>query len=671
MAITISLSLASTSHFFTDMSIIVSQGILIKAPTLTVISNSSTQELAIEKILKYIDNSNMIPILQNYMDAGITNVISANLKNINQADKDTSVDTLVEIKALVNGTINVDSIAPILTLKGDSNLTIIKDNTYLELGATAQDAVAENIFVNITGRVDTSNIGNHIITYSSTDSTGNDANITRSITIIEKSPATTMYYFDATNGDDSNDGLSEKTALKNLNKMNNISFQKGDTILLKRNSIFHETITINEDKNLTIGAYGAGAKPIISNIKEITNSWIKFSNNIWKSSIINFHPHRLLQNGIEILRANKLQEIDGEKFFWYFDTKNSCLYVYSKTEPNKISVPMSGKVIFIYNSSNINLQDIEIIGGNDSSLAIINSSKIVINSLKLGKYSRNGIKISDSTYVDISNSNIDANFIFDYSDAATYLGSSDRGPSNGIQISGEVSYMNIFHTLFKNWNHASIDINADLSNSKSDIHNIIIHDNFMTSKDIEYGGRLAIDGNAHHCEIYNNLFKDISVGNQINGHDNHFYHNIINGVKNSKLKTSKIGKGIALEGYAGHVYNNIIEKNFIENTESEGIYLARINKYTINNNNIRNNILYNCGTLLNGISLVIGRWNAGDGTTYNNNINNNIIYETNSTETKNLIIHNGVELSVGNFNNKFHNTAQASGNLYINPLFKN
>lgn len=67
----------------------------------------SKQELAIEKISKYADSSNDAPTVQDYIDAGVTGVTSANLNDVNQAVKDTSggsADSVVEIQALVNQT---------------------------------------------------------------------------------------------------------------------------------------------------------------------------------------------------------------------------------------------------------------------------------------------------------------------------------------------------------------------------------------------------------------------------------------------------------------------------------------------------------------------------------------------------------------------------------------
>ena len=76
------------------------------------------------------------------------------------------------------------------------------------------------------------------------------------------------YYLDASNGSDTNDGLSENKAWKSLGKVQKVKLQPGDKLLLKRGEVFNGELEISAqglpDKRITIGAYGdAPAKPCI------------------------------------------------------------------------------------------------------------------------------------------------------------------------------------------------------------------------------------------------------------------------------------------------------------------------------------------------------------------------------------------------------------------------
>ena len=82
----------------------------------------------------------------------------------------------------------IDVTPPVITLNGQSNITLVQNTAYTELGATALDAVDGNVSVNISGTVDTGTIGNYTIVYTAQDNSGNEANTTRTITIIDVTP---------------------------------------------------------------------------------------------------------------------------------------------------------------------------------------------------------------------------------------------------------------------------------------------------------------------------------------------------------------------------------------------------------------------------------------------------------------------------------------------------
>lgn len=104
--------------------------------------NPNKQLLAIQKISKYADNSTTIPTLQDYIDAGVIGVTSANLNSINHAVKGKvgkEVNTKEKIQVLVNTIIHNNSkiklLSPTLnssikysyiTLEVDDNVVDVK-----------------------------------------------------------------------------------------------------------------------------------------------------------------------------------------------------------------------------------------------------------------------------------------------------------------------------------------------------------------------------------------------------------------------------------------------------------------------------------------------------------------------------------------------------------------
>lgn len=78
----------------------------------------------------------------------------------------------------------------------------------------------------------------------------------------------TNYYLDAQNGDDANNGLSEQQAWKSIDKVKDVHFKPGDSLLLRRGSTFTGIMEIcaqgEAERRIVIDAYGQGDKPCIT-----------------------------------------------------------------------------------------------------------------------------------------------------------------------------------------------------------------------------------------------------------------------------------------------------------------------------------------------------------------------------------------------------------------------
>ena len=88
----------------------------------------------------------------------------------------------------VTRTVNVvaDTVAPVITLNGDSIITVTQDSTYVDTGAIALDNVDGIVTVSSESDVDTAVVGMYTITYKAVDSSGNTATKDR-VVIVEAS----------------------------------------------------------------------------------------------------------------------------------------------------------------------------------------------------------------------------------------------------------------------------------------------------------------------------------------------------------------------------------------------------------------------------------------------------------------------------------------------------
>ena len=76
-----------------------------------------------------------------------------------------------------------DSAKPVIKLNGSRILKLLVGDTYTEMGATATDDVDTDLKIIISGAVDTTTVGSYFVRYSTTDSTGNSASITRTVRV--------------------------------------------------------------------------------------------------------------------------------------------------------------------------------------------------------------------------------------------------------------------------------------------------------------------------------------------------------------------------------------------------------------------------------------------------------------------------------------------------------
>ncbi len=79
----------------------------------------------------------------------------------------------------------------------------------------------------------------------------------------------TTYYVDSANGNDNNNGTSSSTAWRTLGKVNAITFQPGDKILLKAGSVWNDEQLFPKGSGadgspIVVDSYGSGDKPLIN-----------------------------------------------------------------------------------------------------------------------------------------------------------------------------------------------------------------------------------------------------------------------------------------------------------------------------------------------------------------------------------------------------------------------
>ena len=150
------------------------------------------------------DTQITVEVGSTYTDLGATasdnydGDISADIVTVNNVDtsvigsytvtynvSDDAGNAATEVTRTVNVT---DTTAPVITLVGDTQITVEVGSTYTDLGATASDNYDGDITADIVtvNNVDTSVIGSYTVTYNVTDSSGNAASeVTRTVNVTD------------------------------------------------------------------------------------------------------------------------------------------------------------------------------------------------------------------------------------------------------------------------------------------------------------------------------------------------------------------------------------------------------------------------------------------------------------------------------------------------------
>ena len=484
------------------------------------------------------------------------------------------------------------------------------------------------------------------------------------------------YYLDASSGNDSNIGTLITAPWKTIDKINQFNFFPGDSILLKKGDIWNEALNFpssgNSSNPIVIGSYGSGPLPIISgrDVYQGWNdpaTWTDFGSNLWFREQ-SYNPQRLWINGEEVLRNEVVDSLDGTRYLWAWE--NARLYVYSVANPATSFSLMETNVFYFTvrfeNKDYILVQDIEVQGGYSFVFALLGCGHITVKNCNIGAYSRQGILIRDnegvsSAVVTIDHCELDSRFHFSYG--------KNKGIDDGIQITNGANDCVVKNCVVKDFGHTGIYLKG-LNPSANGVYNNKIYGNYISGENVTYLHGIGTDGLENKCrdnEFFNNIIKNITVQNQINGNNNWIHHNLIDGIRNSPGRTFATARGIHLQAYGTDMvcHDNKIDNNLLMNCDEPGIYFRRDQnpKY---HNYIRNNIILNCGQNsrdgLNDIAIAIEDHNSIRA----NYFYNNCLY--NGDETASVIYLRGAYVSGAYFNNQVSAMDSAADNIQKDPL---
>lgn len=255
-------------------------------------------------------------------------------------------------------------------------------------------------------------------------------------------------YYVKNGGNDAASGLDDDNAWETIVKVNGETFSAGDSILFKRGDRFvGQLIPPNSGSvgsYIVFGAYGTGAKPIITPNDTIDGiTWTLYSDSVYWTTDITYEPGNMLINGTtkinkinnhwvnttptdsyyDNLKADEILKIyrdkeytysiytfefwDGLDALYFWDGDTTFLRFREGENPNDSALYISvedSSAVFIDSKSNIVIQNLNLIGGEygvylkNSDTCTVEYCKIESSNIKIRAYTTgNDITISNDT----------------------------------------------------------------------------------------------------------------------------------------------------------------------------------------------------------------------------------------------------------------------------------
>jgi hypothetical protein len=422
--------------------------------------------------------------------------------------------------------------------------------------------------------------------------------------------STTGYYVNATNGNDTNDGLSSTSPWKTLSKVNGVTFVPGDRIFLKRGEAWREALTVafsgSAGNRILFGAYGSGPLPII-NGSDIMTSWTSYSGNTWQKTGVTIEPFRVYLDDVLLTEGADRDTLNDHEWVWAAD----ILYVRDETgDPDGSGVTIEATqrdcIQFSFPGKDyIQLENLHLKKSNAWGVKAweVNAGRVI--GCTIEQTHNQGFWIRDA------GNGTPGLFI----DACTF---DTTGAANQAAIYGMGANITIKNTTIKNCLGRSIEF-RDVAGKQSTnflVENCIFEGNGASGNEtvagvLPSGASAAGDNSDAHSGIVRYcLFKDLQ-GRGIDGffRNTQIYYNLF---VNIDAGAASSGIGIDVNGPNNKIWNNTIWR-----PETMGIWMGNDHLAPDVQSEVRNNIIASDEAL--GTAIGVAN-DAGVNPTFSNNL---------------------------------------------------
>lgn len=323
------------------------------------------------------------------------------------------------------------------------------------------------------------------------------------------------------------------------------------------------------DAVLTLGAYGAGQRPIIRAENSLPDEgWTEQPDSTWTFSTSGYRepdPVILLTRGVRL----RGPAVDCQRGQWMYSPGlvTLCIAPYAVTSMAQPTKRDPSAAIRLYDQRRIVIDGLDLQGGHYGAIEIRGTSgDIEIRNNRIGKDALYGVRAYDVTAT-ITGLDIHDNVI----DSGVRLGALgyELPSGEGVYLQHRVQGARIMRNEFIAWPHNGVYLYG-MNPDSAVLHNLIAYNNFHCgphSSYWDYCRPLSIDGVAEGAASNNivtgNWFHDFSVRIQFNGNDNVFVNNQCWNVSTTSAKSFRTDQCIDMQGYQWS-RNNVIIGNTLE-----------------------------------------------------------------------------------------------------------
>jgi len=437
-----------------------------------------------------------------------------------------------------------------------------------------------------------------------------------------------IYYLDAINGQDNNNGLSESTPWKTIAKVNASNFNPGDQILFKRGAVWREQLNVPSSGGpglpILFGSYGAGNSPIISGADIISGWSLDSGANYAYKATVAASPNMVFEDGARMTKVSSRALVESMASSWYW--ASNVLYIRPSdgsnpsTNGKTYEVSQRASCIAMVDKSYVSFENLKLqyansdatgSSGFDVKTSTGNVSNINLTSIESSYNYQSGFRFKTETTHTISYCTL-TSLTGSYNCAGDYVETAGNGDIFLYGHGGVVDHVTLTNSTFHNSRYFGIDI-THVTNST--ISNCVAHDSGSSNLNIEdasdtitvsggsyyNGGQVGGDSNGigiggigdSNRSSANITVDGVEMYGNVNGNIEIARTNS-NALSNITVKRCKIHNGLAAGiGITGYGHSNIfLEYNLIYSNGGHGIYYLGTSQGSNITGHVYNNTVY-------------------------------------------------------------------------------